>query len=189
MRLAVAVNNKAHDLAGYTFVKDEPLLLDSNVWLYLFPPPSEKRSAPATYSVALKNMLSAGVALALESIVLSEYLTVYCRVEFRGAHQKKYQNDFKSFRKSSDFRAVGANASVQAQKILKLCSRHDYPFSSIDIGRMLSDFESGTMDANDGLLIGSCRHHQWKLVTHDVDCTHGGIEVLTANPQLIAACP
>lgn len=184
-----AMNNKVHDLTTYTFSKDEPLLLDANVWLYLFPPPSETRTPPAGYSAALKPMLTVGVLLALDSIVLSEYLNVYCRLEFRGAHQKKYKNDFKAFRKSSDFGTVGANASFFAQKILKLCSRCDYPFANVDIAQVLTDFESGAMDANDGLLIGSCRHHAWKLVTHDRDCTRGGIEILTTNPDLIAACP
>jgi len=183
------MNNKAHDLTNYAFSKDEPLLLDSNVWLFLYPAPSDATLGPApTYSAAFKQILSAGAQLAIDAIVISEYLSQYCRIEFQALHQKKY-GKFKSFRKCPDFANVGPKAVFFAQEILKLCSRHDYPFTKIDIAEMLKDVESGAMDANDRLLIESCRHHGWKLVTHDGDLTLGGIEILTANPALIAACP
>jgi predicted nucleic acid-binding protein len=183
------MNNKAHDLSAYAFSKDEPLLLDANIWLYLFPAPSDPNLAPApAYSAAFKQILTTGAKLTIDPIVISEYLSSYCRIEFRVLFQKKY-GAFKPFRKSPDFATVGHNAAFFAQQILKLCSRHDYPFTKIDIAQMLLSVESGTMDANDGLLIESCRHNGWKLVTHDADCTLGGIEVLTTNPDLIAACP
>jgi predicted nucleic acid-binding protein len=183
------MKNKAYDVTSYNFSKDEPLLLDANVWLYLFPAPSDTRTAPSGYSTALKQMLTVGAYLALDSIVISEYLTVYCRLEFRGALRKKYDNNLKDFRKSPDFSPVGASASLLAQKILKLCSRRDYPFANINIGQVLIDFESGAQDMNDLLLIESCRLNGWKFVTNDADCTEGGIEILTTNPKLIAACP
>lgn len=183
------MNNKAHDVSKYAFAKDEPLLLDANVWLYLFPAPSDPNLAPApAYSAAFKQILSAGAQLAIDPIVVSEYLSGYCRIEFKVLFQKKY-GTFKPFRKSPDFATVGPKAAFFAQEILKLCSRHDYPFTKVDIAQMLADIETGAMDANDRLLIESCRHNGWKLVTHDGDCTLGGIEVLTTNPALIAACP
>jgi predicted nucleic acid-binding protein len=184
------VKNKAHDVAKYVFSKEEPLLLDANVWLYLFPAPSDKSTAPgAGYSAALKQMMAAGVHLALDAMVISEYLNRYCRIEFLALYRTKYGNDFKRFRKSPDFASVGPNASFFAKEILKLCSRYDNAFAKIDIGQVLIDFESGALDFNDGLLIESCRLNGWKFVTHDGDCTSGGIAVLTANAKLIAACP
>jgi len=104
-------------------------------------------------------------------------------------YRAKNANDFKRFRKSTDFASVGSNASFFAKEILKLCSRYDHPFAKIDIGQVLIDFESGALDLNDGLLIESCRLNGWKFVTHDGDCTSGGIAVLTTNAKLIAACP
>jgi predicted nucleic acid-binding protein len=184
------VKNKAHDVTKYVFSKDEPLLLDANVWLYLFPAPSDKNTAPGTgYSAALKQILAAGAHLALDAMVISEYLNRYCRIEFLALHKTKYGNDFKRFRKSPDFASVGPNASFFAKEILKLCSRYDHPFSKTNIAQVLIDFESGALDLNDGLLIESCRLNGWKFVTHDGDCTSGGIAVLTTNAKLIAACP
>lgn len=182
------MKNKAHDLATYAFSNGDALLFDTNVWLYLFPAPSATAHGFANnYSAALKRMLAGGVALVLDALVLSEYLNRYCRIEWNALHKTRYP-DFKKFRQSSDFTSVGQGAALFARNILKLCSRHDHPFASADVTQVLADFESGAQDLNDGLLVETCRHHKWKLVTNDGDITKGGIEVLTANPRLIAAC-
>jgi predicted nucleic acid-binding protein len=183
------MKNKAHDLTRYTFSNTDTVLLDTNVWLYLFPAPSGRPPGfAATYSAALKQMLTAKAALALDALILSEYLNRYCRIEWNALH-KMAQPDFKKFRKSGAFASVGQGAAIFAQKMLKLCSRHDHPFAATDIARILADFEAGVHDLNDGLLVETCRQHGWKLVTNDGDFTSGGIEVLTSNPRLIAACP
>jgi predicted nucleic acid-binding protein len=182
------MRNKAYDLVAYNFSRDEPLLFDTNVWLYLFPAPSDKLPYYATrYSSALKRMLAAGVHLALDAMVLSEYLNRYCRIEwearFRVVHPK-----FKPFRTSPDFAPVGQNATAYARRILKLCSRHDHPFEAANVNQVLTDFGGGLQDFNDGLLADICRQRGWKLVTNDGDFTEGGIEVLTANHRLLQAC-
>lgn len=181
------MKNKAHDLSAYVFRKEEPLLLDTNVWLYLYPAPSGRPSTHArAYSAAFKNMLSAGARLVLDAMVLSEYLNVYCRIEWNALGAAK--PDFKVFRKSAGFVAVGQGAAVFARQILKLCTRHDHPFAVADVTQVLADFEAGTNDCNDGLLAAACRHHGWKLVTNDGDFTTGGIEILTSHPGLLKAC-
>ena len=185
----MAMKNKAYNLATYAFKKDEPLILDANVWLYLYPAPSDKYTGPAaSYSAAMKSMLSAGSHLVIDAMVLSEYLNRYCRIEWSALHKAAYL-DFKAFRKSTDFLPVGQGAATFARSMLKLCTRHDHPFAAADIAQILSDFESGSNDFNDGLLAETCRHNGWKLVTNDKDFTTGGIEVLTSHPALLKACP
>ena len=181
--------NRAHDLGTYAFTCGEPLLLDANVWLYLFPPPTGTQSRFAgQYSAGLKSMQSAGAVLILDAMVLSEYLNRYCRIEWSALHQGQ-QPDFKSFRKSPDFKAIGESSASFARSMVKLCARHDHPFSAANITQVLSDFAAGTTDFNDGLLAEACRQNGWKLVTNDGDFTCGGIEVLTTNPRLLTACP
>jgi hypothetical protein len=183
------MKNKAHDLSTYVFSSGEPLLLDANVWLFLFPAPSGKFSGFAgSYSAAFKNMLAAGSYLALDPLVLSEYLNRYCRIEWGALHKSTYP-DFKKFRQSPDYASVGTGAAMYARSILKFCTRHDHPFSSSDVAQILTDFECGACDFNDGLFVESCRSHGWKFVTNDGDFTNGGIEVLTSNPRLLSACP
>jgi predicted nucleic acid-binding protein len=180
------MRNKAYDLATYNFSKDEPLLLDTNIWLYLFPAPSDQLPRfAARYSSAFKRMLAASVYLALDAMILSEYLNRYCRIEWeaKSAHMK-----FKQFRTSPDFAPVGQNAAAYADRIIKLCNCHSHPFATANITQVLAAFAAGNQDFNDGLLTDSCRQHGWKLVTNDGDFTEGGIEVLTNNPKLLAAC-
>lgn len=180
--------NKVHNLTAYSFSKGETFLLDANVWLYLYPPPSTSKSKfSAQYTNGLKSMQSAGAQLIMDAMVLSEYLNAYCRIEWKALHQTQHP-EFKSFRKSEDFKAVGNGAASSARSMLKLCTRHDHPFAAANVKKVLADFAVGTTDFNDGLLAETCRHNGWKLVTNDSDFTSGDIEVLTTNSKLLAAC-
>ena len=185
------MKNTVHDLSDYAFRKDDVLLLDTNVWLYLYPAPSDNSPATSSlsrqYSEAFKDMLSARALLIMDALVLGEYLNCYCRIEWNALHKKEYCK-FKSFRKSSRFAEVGSRAADLARSMLRLCVRCDLHFAAADIGGVLADFETGSSDFNDRLLTETCRRNGWKLVTHDGDFTTGGIEVLTANPTLLDAC-
>lgn len=183
------MKNKAHNLSTYAFSSGEQLLLDANIWLFLYPAPSDSHPWYVTkYSAGFKTMLTANVVLALDALILSEYLNRYCRIEWEALHTNKYRN-FKDFRQSQDYVPVGQGAALYARRILKLCTRHDHPFSASDVTRVLSDFESGNCDFNDGLFVEACLCNGWKFVTDDGDFTEGGIEVLTSNPKLLSACP
>ena len=182
------MKNKAHDLSNYSFCGDDTILLDTNVWIYLYPAPSKaNRWLAIQYSKGLKAILSAGAQLVVDAVVLSEYLNTYCRIEWSACHKCRYPQ-FKTFRKSAEFVAVAKGAAIFARSMLQLAKRHDYPFAKINVNGVLADFEAGSFDFNDGLLVETCRHNGWKLVTHDADFTSGGIEVLTKNQHLIVAC-
>lgn len=183
------MKNKAHDISTYAFSEGETFLFDANVWLYLFPGPSGSRPRYIwSYSDALKRMMTAGASVALDAIVLSEYLNRYCRIEWNALYKGNY-TEFKVFRCSTDFSNVGQSAALFADRILSISSACDLPFSQVDIKQIISEFESGLSDFNDGLLSQTCRYHGWKLVTNDKDFTNGGIDVLTSNPVLLRACP
>lgn len=182
------MRNKAHDLTIYPFSSGDTLLFDANIWLYLFPAPSGFLPGFAKkYSAALKRILVAKVPLALDVLVLSEYATSYCRIEWRALYQTAYPS-FKKFRQSADFASIGQAAALYANSILKLCTRKDHLFATVNIAQVLTDFEAGIADFNDGLIAEACRQHNWKLVTSDADFTEGGIELLTTNPKLLAVC-
>ena len=181
--------NKAHDATKYVFSKGEPVLIDANVWLYLQPPAAQPAPGFAwRYSRALKNLLGAGATPVIESLVLSEYLNRYLRLEYDGAWRRAYPK-FKDFRKSGDFAPLAQSAVADAREILKLAAPHDTLLSSSDIPAILAETESGTLDFNDGVLVETCRLRGWKLLTNDGDMTVGGIEVLTTYAPLLAACP
>lgn len=182
------MKNKAYDLSSYNFVKDEIFLVDANIWLYLFPAPSGSQyNFTRQYSAAFKIILATHVTIAINSLILSEYLNRYCRIEWEALHKQKY-TDFKKFRQSVDYQSVGQRAAADAKEILKLCSKKDDDFTAADIIQILSDFESGIIDFNDGLIADACFRYGWKLITHDGDFTEGGIDVLTTNRKLLANC-
>lgn len=190
------MKNKAYNISHYTFNENETLLIDANIWLYLFPAPSDSQNRfIQQYSLAFKHIrASKKVTIAISSLVLSEYLNRYCRIEYDArckidlAYKMNYPS-FKKFRQSTDYLLIGQQAASFAKAILKLCNKIDDDFSISNTTQILKDFESGNTDFNDALIADCCSRHGWKLVTHDGDFIDGGIEVLTTNPKLLRNCP
>lgn len=182
------MNNKAIGIQNYSFSAGDKLLIDANIWLYLFPAPSSAtRGFVRTYSAAFKAMLLAKCTIIVNALVLSEYLNRYCRIEWEALHKGSYSS-FKAFRQSKDYVGVGQSAADFARAILKQCTTSNDGFADADILNILKEFESGSNDFNDGLIADACLRNSWTLVTHDGDFVNGGIAVLTDNNRLIAAC-
>lgn len=183
------MKNRAYDASSYIFRAGEKILLDTNIWIYLFPAPvdSSNRFA-AQYSAVFSRLMAAGACPVLSPMVLSEYLNRYIRIEWQGGYEQQYPT-FKDFRKSSDFTQIAASAKVFAQKILHSCQVHELAASSLNLQQSLDAFATGKVDFNDAVLIDICKQSHFKLLTNDSDFQHGGIEVLTTNPTLLKACP
>lgn len=194
--------NKAHDATAFAFQKGQRVLLDANLWIYLLPPTSKPTPWFAkSYSGVLKRLLGAGTEAVVEALVLSEYMNRYWRLElsawqrtnpalaatFIDAKDRKFNE--KNFRLSPHFKPIGAAAVAEAKQILKLCGVRDTPLHLADMDDLLPEFGAGTIDFNDAVLAETCRLRGWKMLTHDKDMTVGGIDVITTNPKLLAACP
>lgn len=183
------MNNKAHNLKSYSFSQGEQILVDTNIWLYLFPEPGNpKQRFAKQYSSAFSRLIKAQAQPVLDPMVLSEYLNRYCRIEY-GGHFIKLYSKYKEFRQSSDFSAVASDAEIFASRILHLCQIHSVPADKLDLHQALHEFKSGQTDFNDAVLVDICKKSNLKLMTNDGDFLHGGIEVLTTNPRLLQACP
>ena len=187
--MKITMKNKAYDLSSYSFSSDEQVLLDTNIWLYLYPPPiSSSNKFAAQYSKAFKALVSAEAQLVLDPMVLSEYLYRYTRIEFNANYKSKYSN-FKDFRNSSHFSKFASGVETFAKEILSVCQIHSIPANELDLDQALSAFSAGGEDFNDALLVDICKKRNLKLMTNDGDFQDGGIEVLTTNKKLIKACP
>jgi Predicted nucleic acid-binding protein, contains PIN domain len=183
------MKNKAYDLSSYSFSSDEQVLVDTNVWLYLFPAPTGPSNRFATqYSTAFSNLVSAHAQPVLDPMVLSEYLNRYIRIEWEGNYKYRYPK-FKDFRNSTDFKTVASAAEIFAKRILSFCQIHSIPANELDLNQALAVFSAGGEDFNDALLVDICKNRNLKLMTNDSDFQDGGIEVLTTNPRLLRACP
>lgn len=182
------MSNSATALDEYKFSRKDIFLFDANIWLYLFPAPSSSSfHLTKSYSSAFKNILSTGCTVVINALILSEYLNRYCRLEWSALHKVQFP-DYKLFRQSAEYAAVGQAAAGFAGNILKLCKKGDDCFSIADMGKILGGFENGTVDFNDGMIVDACMRHTWTLVTHDGDFTRGDISVLTCNRRLLKAC-
>lgn len=183
------MNNKAHDLSAYSFASGEEILVDTNIWLYLFPAPGNPQSSFASqYSTAFARLVQAKAQPILDPMVLSEYLNRYCRLEWEGNFKTIYPK-FKDFRQSPDFPPVVSSAHAFASRIMSFCHVHSVPANELDLNQALAYFVSGQVDFNDALLVDVCKKRNLKLMTNDADFQRGGIEVLTTNPRLLRACP
>lgn len=182
------MKNKAHQARNYRFQQGEGILIDANVWLFLHPPAGDSGSSWARdYSDAFKRLLEAKAQPVTDALVLSEYLNRYFRLEWEAGWKSCYPI-FKKFRKSADFSSLAETAVAEVREITKKARLEDTSLSSLSLESLLAGTEAGDLDFNDAVLIESCRHRGWKLLTNDEDCSMGGIEVITALPSLIRAC-
>ncbi len=183
------MTSKAYDFTTYAFSAGEKVLVDANVWLYLFPAPMNSQAPFAKqYSNGFGRMIKGGAQPVLDPIILSEYLNRYCRIEWSGQYRIDY-SDFKRFRKSPDFKKVAQTAALFARRIVAICMVHATPVDTLDIDQAIDDFETGDVDFNDALLADICKKCGFKLLTNDADFQAGGIEVLTTHPKLLHAHP
>jgi len=182
------MKNKAYDLNSYSFTSGEKILVDTNIWLYLFPAPGNPQYRFATqYSGAFKKLVNAHAQPILDPLILSEYINRYCRIEWEGNYKTRYPK-FKNFRNSSDFSSVASGVHTFAQTIIKLCQIHSIQANKLDLNQALTDFSSNQVDFNDAILIDICKKKKLKLMTNDGDFQKGGIDVLTTNPILLRTC-
>jgi predicted nucleic acid-binding protein len=177
---------KPQRIEHYTFKASDGLLLDANIWLFLYCPHGDpKAHGPAIYSAAFKNILVAKSNIYLSSIVLGEFIYRYCRL----AHglllaKNAAPEDFKDFRRTAPFKQVAKAVGDAGRRVLKNAHPIDDDFTAVDVMHILADFEAGKQDFND-LLIGEiCRRNKLTLVTDDEDFSAQGFPILTANALL-----
>ncbi len=181
--------NRANHAANYAFTAGERILVDANVWLYLFPPARQPATSWATsYSSAFARLLQAKSVAMVDALVLSEFLNRYVRIEYDASWRQAYRS-YKAFRQSADSAQVLQSATAEVGRILKVATPCDTPLAGANLASVLDAVEGGVLDFNDGLLIENCRRNCWKLLTNDGDMTVGGIEVLTTNRKLLSECP
>lgn len=185
--------NRAFSLNHWSFKPSDRILPDANFWVNVFGPAAvvgQRNHRGGDYSNALRAMLQKKVALFLDVLVLSEFVNVLARMEFNSKFKGKYgPSGFKRFRNSPDFIPIARTISGESRKILKLCQRIDHSFAKWDFNQILADFEEGGEDINDQLIIEVSRDNNFIILTDDGDMTQGGLNILTANPKLLTACP
>jgi len=180
------LKNNSSEISKYAFTPNDELLLDTNIWFLIYGPAKPGNPMAAVYSQALREMLAAGCRIYVEVLVLSEYVNRYARLQ----HNILTSNpgidpDFKKFRRTSDFKSIAWDIAGDLRQILKLSERIENDLPQIDIDGLIEEFGKGDSDFNDQLLAELCKRRNLKLVTHDADFRDCGLNVLTANKNLL----
>ena len=193
------MRNNAHHVSRYTFTSGELVLPDANIWLFLYSPatmalPQWRQAQIAPYSVAWNDLHTNGAKACLDPLVMCEVVNrlldeEWARIDPRDPRGNRRYFNRKKFRKSADYSAAAKAVEASSRLILADAQSLDHPFTKWDLDIMLAEFGSRSTDWNDQMIVENCRVHGCKLLTDDADHTEGGIQVITANPNLVAACP
>jgi len=175
--------NRTEDIRHYTFRPTDVLLVNANVWLYIYGPSAPGDWRARTYSGALGKMLTAKSRICIDVLVLSEFINRYARLGYE-LYAAAYPT-FKNFRQSPDFKPVAQTIAVTAQRILQTCARLESGFAALDVAALMSEYEQGEADFNDLVLADLCRRNGLTLVTHDGDFKDCGLTLVTASRYLL----
>lgn len=176
---------KALSVANYNFTPDDELLLDTNIWLFIYGPqkPGDKRVA--AYSQAFAKILAARCRIYIDVLIVSEFINAYAR--FKWDVLGKPHKDFKKFRKSQDFKPLAQDIAADAKRVLSHCTRIESRFNTLDINGLIAEYAAGDVDFNDQVIGAMCREQRLMLLTHDSDFRSQGIQIVTANKRLLSS--
>jgi predicted nucleic acid-binding protein len=176
--------NKVKKITSYVFKASDELLLDANVWLFLYGPQRPGDHRVAIYSQAFAKILAAQSRVYIDVLVVSEFINTYARLKYNIL--ATLSTDFKQFRQSSAFKPVARDIAADVKRILHHCTRLASGFETLAIEPLLTKYAAGDSDFNDQVLMDLCLRRGLKLVTDDGDFKQRGIPVITANKRLLA---
>lgn len=175
------------EASRYAFSDKDRILVDANVWLYLFGPEAPNSPRAKSYSNVFKRLQVAKSQLFLDVLVLSEFINAYSRIQHRVLElDGKVSGNFKSFRDSGDFVPVAEAIYASVLQIGKVAKPLDHALTAYDFAAILGEFAKGKSDINDQLITECCKHHGLALLTNDGDLRDVPITVFTTHPGLLA---
>lgn len=181
------MSSTIEDIETYAFLDTDNLLLDANIWLRIHGPQADPRTRQTkVYSLALKNILTAKSQIHLDVTILSEVINRWARLKYQCIPQAQRPHNFKTYRQGGAFAPVAASIAKTAQDIVNSSQRISSDFENLDIGALLTEFSAGDSDFTDLILVNLCKQHGYKFITHDGDMKNSGINLLTANTNLLA---
>lgn len=177
------MTHRVEEIASYAFKSSDELLLDTNVWMFIYGPQKPGDTKVATYSQALAKILTAQSRIYIDVLIVSEFINTYARVKWKLLSSLP---NFKQFRKSEDFKRVAQDITADAKRVLQHCTRVEDGFESLAIEPLMDEYAAGDSDFNDQVFTALCKRTGLKLVTDDGDFRGRGIPVITANRRLLA---
>ena len=176
----------AEEISNYTFKGTDELLLDANVWFFLYGPHRPGSPQAAAYSAAFARILAASCRIYVDVLIISEFVNRYARLKHQLLQGRRgVPREFKRFRGTAMFKTIAKDIAADTRKILSTCTRVDSGFATLDVDVLVNSYGVGNSDINDLVLAELCRSKGFMLVTDDGDFKGKGITVLTANRRLL----
>ena len=177
------MKNSARDIRSYVFKSTDELLLDANIWLFVYAPSKPNDGRVKVYSRALSKMLKAKSRIYIDVLLVSEFINSYARMKHNILNPGVRFN--KRFRQSAAFKPIAQDVAADARLVLQHCTRVESGFDVLNIDTLVDEYEKGNSDFNDQVLADLCRSKGLTLVTDDRDFKDCGLTVVTANRRLL----
>ena len=174
---------KAMEVRHHNFTSKDKLLLDANIWLYLFSPREPGDRWGQIYSEIFERILHADSRIYVDVLVISEFINAYARTKWRVV--APHIRSFKSFRSSTNFKLVAEDITAGVKEIISHSSRIESGFVTLQMDGLLTDYTAGNSDFNDQVITELCKSNGFTLITNDGDFKTQDIPILTANSNLL----
>lgn len=174
----------------YSFQKTDQLFFDTNIWLTINNPfGNEVGEKTRVYTNAYREIITKGIKICIDVIVLSEFINRSARLRFelwKAEYPEREELNFKKYRATEDYKESIQAIESAVQTILMDCRPINTAFSSFNLTEIISDYGNGQYDFND-LIIGEvCKANNLVLVTDDGDFRGMPISILTYNRKLLS---
>jgi len=178
----------AEEISTYDFKFSEALLLDANIWLFVYGPqkPTATDTKVAAYSEALAKILAAKSCIYIDVLIVSEFVNTYARLKWNLLPKSTKPKLFKQFRRSANFKPIARDIAADVKRVLQHCTRVENGFESLAINTLIDEYAAGDSDFNDQILTGLCKKKGLKMVTDDADFKGQDISIITANKRLLS---
>lgn len=176
-------------IGNYELRKEDKFFFDTNIWIYVYYPLGAHRTDTIKlYDTFLKKVMLKGSRIYTSSLVLSEFINRWFKLEYRLQKDSTGQSNlkYKDFHNSNYFNQLAGNiSSVVQSKILRDARKIDDHFRNLPIKNILADLI--TTDFNDSYYHQLAQVESLLIVTDDGD--FGNIElnapIITANRHLL----
>ncbi len=191
------MNHKAIAVKQHNFTLKDKLFLDANIWLYLYCPQGSREYWVNIYSDVFDRILDAESQIYIDVLVVSEFINRFTKQEWEFAKDQwkranpglkladSHLKSFKSFRNSQDFEPIAQGIAAAVKQIMQHCSQVESCFTTLDMDALLTDYDTGSFDFNDQVIMEICKNNGFTLITNDNDFKTQEIPVLTANQSLL----
>lgn len=181
--------NNVMDVETYEPQDGDKYFFDANIWLYFYCPIGNyNKNTISKYSGFLKRALSNNTTIYVSSLIASEIINAWLRLDFNILRRKKtIENDYKQHYRGSLYyhSAIKDIQTVFHTQLLKISTPLDDRATEISLQDVLSGLDK--IDFNDCYYHHLAKLDNLLIVTNDADFAEldTGVSILTANQKLL----